>query len=109
MRADARADQHVPDVAQRAGLRQVIEQVVGDWVAALAMLPNSWADRLLRSQVTTMAGLVILVSATSRGHNCAETTPAGASEQDVGALSRDAGEAAPAAMDLSSRPHSRQA
>jgi hypothetical protein len=32
-RKDARADQHFPDVMQRLGLRQVVEEAVGDGAA----------------------------------------------------------------------------
>jgi hypothetical protein len=43
----------------------------------LARRPSSRADRLVPSQLTTVAGLVTVLSASSRGCSCAETSPPG--------------------------------
>jgi hypothetical protein len=37
--------------------------------------PSSRADRLLPSQPTTVAGLLTVLNATSRGCSCGETSP----------------------------------
>jgi hypothetical protein len=58
-------------------LLQVIEQVMGDRVAGPGQAAEQPADRLVPSQLTTVAGLLTELRASSRGCSWAGTSPLG--------------------------------
>jgi hypothetical protein len=101
---DARADQYLPDVVQGLGLRQVIEQVVGDRVPCPGQAAKQ-PGRPARAEPLHHGGRVDdRVERLEQGMELGGDVPAGAGEQDPGAFGQDAAEAAPAAVDLSTLP-----
>jgi len=99
---DAGADQHLPDVVQRLGLGQVIEQIVGDGVAC----PGQAAEQLGRSALAQPGhhggGVRDRGECRKQRVQLRRDLPSGTGEQGVSTLSQDAAEAAPPAVDLSS-------
>ena len=99
---DARVDQHLPDVVQGLGLRQVIEQAMGDRVACPGQVAEQPGRPARIQPFHHCGGVCDLGERLKQGMQLRGDFPAGATEQDPGAFSQDAAEAAPTAVNLPS-------